>query len=476
MNIVWLKRDLRLNDHKPLFEAELSKDKYIIVYLFEPSLIKYPDTSLRHLQFIYHSIKDMNRTLKKFNRKVDIIEQEAVTFFKDLLKRYYIKNVFSYQESGIQKTYDRDNVILSLFKQKNVKWNQYQRDGVIRGIKDRKGWDKKWYSTMYQDQINNQFSDCNISFENIYPLSKSLKSKISIYPNTYQKAGEKVAHKYLESFVLERGKNYSKFISKPTESRISCGRLSPYLAWGNISVKQAFQFIKNHPNYEFNKRSFNGLLTRLKWRCHFIQKFEVECEIETICANRGFESLKRTNNPNFIKAWKEGNTGIPMVDANMRCLIKTGWINFRMRAMLVSVFCHHLDCDWREGVYHLANLFLDYEPGIHYSQFQMQAGTTGINAIRIYNPVKQSEDHDINGIFIKKWIPELRDYSIEDIHEPSKVPPIIKELTKDLNYPEPIIDIKKASSNARKKIWTHRKLDSVKYDNKRILSTHTRNN
>ena len=476
MNIVWLKRDLRLNDHCPLYNAEHSDEQYIIIYIFEPSLIKYPDTSLRHLQFIYQSLKDMNNSLKKFNRKVEIIENEALTVFEDILNRYDVKNVYSYQESGIQKTYDRDNAISKLFKEKNIRWDQYQRDGIVRGIKDRKGWDKKWYSTMYQNQIKNHFSNCNTSFINVYPLSKSLKSKISNYPNTFQKAGEKAAHGYLESFVKERGKNYSKFISKPTESRISCGRISPYLAWGNISVKQAFQFIKNHPNYEFNKRSFNGLLTRLKWRCHFIQKFEVECEIETMCANRGFETLERTNNPKFIKAWKEGNTGIPMVDANMRCLVKTGWINFRMRAMLVSVFCHHLDCDWREGVYHLANLFLDYEPGIHYSQFQMQAGTTGINAIRIYNPIKQSEDHDANAIFIKKWIPELKHYNIEDIHEPSNVPPIIKELSKDCNYPEPIINIKEASANARKKIWAHRKLDSVKNDNKRILSTHTRNN
>ena len=102
---------------------------------------------------------------------------------------------------------------------------------------------------------------------------------------------------------MKRGANYQKFISKPEQSRTSC-RISPYLSWGNLSVKQAYQFIKSHPNKTNHSRAFSSMLTRLNWHCHFVQKFEVDCGYELFCINRGFEFLNHDKNNKLIKAWK----------------------------------------------------------------------------------------------------------------------------------------------------------------------------
>ena len=298
--------------------------------------------------------------------------------------------------------------------------------------------------------------------------------------SSFQTGGETFAHQTMENFFDQRGKQYAYSLSSPLLSQIHCTRLSAYLAWGNISLRQIYQMVLKNWSKQGWRRSLSALSSRLHWHCHFIQKFESEADMEFRSVNRGYSQLPCVTGDlaqQRLSAWKRGMTGIPMVDACMRCLAATGYINFRMRAMLVSMLCHHLAVDWREGVSHLASYFLDFEPGIHYSQFQMQAGVTGINTIRIYNPVKQGEEKDSDGEFVKHWLPELAEVPAPLIHSPWQLSSMDQllygvELGKD--YPLPIVDLKQSYKEAQQLLWHWRKVPAVQLEAKRLLNRHVR--
>ena len=292
----------------------------------------------------------------------------------------------------------------------------------------------------------------------------------------FQKGGTTSGLRYLDSFLDDRIDKYQNNISKPELSRTSCSRLSPYISWGNLSVRYIWQRAKEKLSNGKSKFQINGFTSRLRWQAHFIQKFEMEHQMQFRSVNKGFIKLRKKINKTYIRAWKNAKTGYPLVDASMKCLIETGYLNFRMRAMLVSFLTHHLWQPWEEGVIFLANKFLDFEPGIHYSQFQMQAGETGINMIRIYNPTKNAKEHDVDGIFIKKWIPALKNIPTPLLYEPWKLNEIDQDLFNckiGIDYPKPIVDISKTYKNATSQLWTMKNDSEVKIESKRILQKHT---
>ncbi len=164
-----------------------------------------------------------------------------------------------------------------------------------------------------------------------------------------------------------------------------------------------------------------------------------------------------------------------MVDASIRALELGGWINFRMRAMLMSFASYHLWLDWRPTSIELARLFLDYEPGIHYPQAQMQSGTTGINTLRIYSPAKQALDHDPTGAFIRRYVPELEPVPDEYLAEPHLMPPLLAkmigfEIGRD--YPEPIVDHRAAYRHARDRMDSVVQSEEGRQEARRVLLKH----
>lgn len=472
VQVVWFKRDLRVQDHEALLRATKS-GLTIPLYVFEPDLWVQPDMSGRQFSFLNECLVELDRDLQALGQPLVYRTGDVVAVLEGIHHKYTIDALWSHQETWNGWTYKRDIAVKSWCRARNITWHEPLQYGVHRAMPSRAGWAARWDRMMDRPvwSAPERVEGVSIDTGNIPELGT-----LGISPDRCrerQTGGRSVGMALLASFLASRGRSYQIKMSSPVDAYDACSRISPYMSFGVLSMREAYQAAleKRRTLTSFEKEeskewagSIRAFIGRLHWHCHFIQKLEDEPALEFQSLHPDMEGLRE---PGFdhalLEAWKLGQTGFPMVDACMRALIETGWLNFRMRAMLVSFAVYQLWIPWREIAVYLARLFVDYEPGIHYSQCQMQSGATGTNAIRIYNPIKQGIEQDPQALFIREWVPELRSISPARIHDVRS----IHQFAPD--YPAPIVDEKAARKVAAETIFEIRSGPEFKRKAQQIL-------
>lgn len=448
--LVWFKRDLRLKDNLPLlFRDPSDPTPQVVLYVIETDYWKLPQASAHQLLFICQCLHELNNQLQNQGNNLHMmIRKNATEALVEILQTHTITEVISHQETGNAWTFQRDIAFGKILKSIPCPWYQLRQNPIGRGSKTqteglhtpKKGvlWDE-FYQKLPTGLPNQWKNPQNPLPRDPIPSPQEIAQICGETPSeTIQKGGESQAESLLESFLASRcllHEGYRAGMGNPIPAEIVCSRLSPHITWGSISTKTILDRCDQMPNGPQNPH-IKSLVTRLLWRDHFLQKFETLHWMESRCLNPRMEPV-RVWDEDICTRWEAGLTGYPFIDACMRSLNARQWLHFRARAMLVSFAAFALNLDWRLFDPHLARNFLDFEPGIHYSQVQMQSGTTLSSPPRIYNPFKQSLEKDPQGVFTKFWVPELKDQNPQLFHTPEGLE-LLQQSAR--NYPAPIVN------------------------------------
>jgi len=460
----WAKRDLRLHDNEALRFVTDNDYSCLALYVFEPSMLAAPETSAFHALAQRDAVADLSLNIANRGGELLVTHDEVIATLDKLHKAYQFEGIVSHEESGSAITYERDKAVARWCMSHEVQWKEFTQSGVIRGLKSRNNRqaiieDRLWNTAIRRPPrrivpwgVDTQLLGEPMPDEaNVLTWSSSECKPLSINAPGLLTTGRQVvsetqARADMREFYTERGLGYSGGISSPNSAFVCGSRLSTHLAWGTISLRTLFHKTADAMGHLANERGHNAtqwrkslraFTSRLHWHDHFIQRLESAPSMEFTALNPAYAQLQYEQNPELLDkhllAWRTGQTGIPMIDASVRCLMATGFLNFRMRAMLVTTACFGLKLPWQSLLHPLAQLFADYEPGIHISQIQMQAGVVGINTLRVYSPHKQLLDQDPQAIFVRQWIPELAEMDASTI---------ANYTTQPLgDYPAPISDI-----------------------------------
>lgn len=462
VQVFWLKRNLRVQDSDPFFEAMSAYRRLgpvLPLYLHEPDLIRQPDISRQHQCFVHETLDVLSRDIRALGGQLLERVGEAVDVFEQIRRVRPITRICTHQETTQASQYQRDHAVANWCREHGIEFVQWPQNGVTRAGTSQ---ERLTFPDYFAQAVGRQLRDprgvdLSDRFSSL-PLTPSDRADVPVARGDdkplRQRGGRDKAEAILSDFFTVRNiQQYPFQISSPLTAWDGCSRISAYLAYGIVSDREVFQAVDKavtHGHEHLGTSKFKTLqerarffLDRLMWRRSYIQSLEDSPALETQPSLASFRGVRDKIDPVLFNAWTTGRTGFPFIDALMRCLHETGWINMRGRATLVSFATMNL---WQPTVHvaqHLAGEFLDYDAGIHHPIHQVVSGSAAPeNGVMVYNPVKQA-NHDPNGEFIRRYVPELADLPGAAVHDVAKTHGHLSETAKQKAlrpYPAPIVD------------------------------------
>jgi deoxyribodipyrimidine photo-lyase len=446
--VVWHRRHLRVEDHPAVARATDEYDVVCPLFVFDPRF--YGDDALAcdaRLRFLHECLDDLGDQYERRDTGLVFAHGDPLTVLGRVLDAGW--DVLATVDPGGRYGRERD----ARADDRGVTFIDGD-DGLRHGGGDtRDGWAdhvESYFEGTPSSPAESGFGGHDVSS----PVTVAAVERahgVDPSKESVPVGGRKPALARMERF-LDRIAEYPGSISAPAEAKTGTSRLSPYLRFGCLSVREVYRALERETP---DGRAASFFRDRLYWNRHYNQKLADWTGWTERAVNPVFRGLNRdSRDSERIEAWKAGETGFPMVDASMRCLRETGWLNFRMRAMCASVFGYILKQPWWVGAdwfyYHL----VDADPAINYTQWQYQTGLTGLRAVRIYDPRKQVRDNDPEGTFVHRWVPELAAVPPEHLDEPEKMPLSLQsevgvQIGED--YPRPIVDFEAERHAARER-------------------------
>jgi len=467
--LIWFRQDLRVRDHAALWHACQQGPSIGLVVLSPEQWKKHDDAPIK-INFYLRQLKKLQEELAALH--IPLVVQ-VIPYWKDIAKaisdfsrKYNIENVYANIEMGVNEL-KRDKAVQdylnknskelflfhdrTIFPLRSIRNQSEQPYQVFSAFKkvcysklDTSGLPQCYPLPHKQNEISSDFLDAKNA--DLAEIEKLFCSSVTTEQQDLWPVGEQYALEQLDQFIEDAVSNYNVERDFPHVSGTS--KLSPYLNIGVLSIRQCLQalFREQHGTFHLVNEGQQVWLDELLWR-EFYQHilFDFPHVSKHLPFKKDTQKIKWNHHPEHLTAWQTGQTGIPIIDAGMRQLLQTGWMHNRVRMITAMFLCKNLLIDWRIGEQWFMQHLIDGDLAANNGGWQWCAstGTDSVPYFRIFNPIAQSKKFDPNGDYIRTWVKELAHLNNKDIHEPYS-----KTTNVQLNYPEPIVDLKETRLKA----------------------------